>query len=96
MGLCWIRLPSQYVLDEVLARLVTTSDEWPTRDIKEPHVFRDLLPPVEFCRVDITVDLHMAFRWAHILSKSHDVNVDLAQFYSGSAQGSSTNGREYL
>ena len=77
----WVQLPSQHVLDEVFARLVTASDQGAARNVKESHILCDLPPPVELSRIDITVDLHVTFRWAHVLSEGHDVDIDLAQLY---------------
>lgn len=62
----------------VIAHLITTSDEWSTRDIEETHVFSHLLPFIEFCWLDVAINLHMPLRWSHVLPKCHDVNVDLA------------------
>lgn len=78
--MCRVHLPSQHVFDEVLASLVTAPDQWSARNIKEPHVLGDLPPSVKLGRIDISINFHVAFRWAHVLSEGHNVNVNLAQF----------------
>ena len=63
------------------AYLIAASNQGPTSHVQEAHVFGNPLPPVKLSGLDIPIDFHVAFRWAHILAKGHNIDTNLPQFW---------------
>ena len=72
---------AQNVLNVELARLVAAPYERAARYVKETHPLGNILPALEFRRLDVTVDLHVPLRWPHVLPESHNVHVDFPQLW---------------
>ena len=70
------------VFNEGFTGFVRTPNEWPAGTIEETHVEGTLTPSLEYGWSDVFVDFHVALSGLHVLTKGHDVGVDLAKFYA--------------
>src|SRR5258708_5235376 len=59
--------------------LVTASYQRTSCNIKKPHILGNLLPSIEFRRLNVAINLHVPFRWTHVLPKSNHINIRLPQ-----------------
>lgn len=54
-------------------------DEGSRGNVTESHPFRDLCPMVKLGRVDVFLNLEVALCGPHVLTKSDDVDINVAQ-----------------
>lgn len=68
------------VLDKCFTCFVGTSHKRPAGTIEESEIQSSLTPKFESVWVDVFLDFHVALSWSHVLSESHNVNIDIAKF----------------
>lgn len=67
-------------METIYTDLVAAANERPARHIQEAHILCDLLPAIEFCRLNIAIHFHVLLCGSHILTKRDDVDVNLTKF----------------